>query len=346
MAKILVVEDDGNLRHVLRELLSHDYDVMVVPDAESALERIKKEDFSLLLTDLRLPGMSGLELIKKTREMSPHIVSIILTGHATIESAVEAMKHGAYNYLAKPFGGDNLLVHAKRALEFHDLRKENASLKQQVGQDYSFENIIGHSPAMSEVLDMIRKVSESSSSVLITGESGTGKELAARIIHYNSRRSSYPFIAINCGAIPTELIESELFGHEKGAFTGAVVSHAGRFERAEGGAIFLDEIGELPYALQVKLLRVLQEKEYERVGGAKTIKSDVRVMAATNRNLEELIEKKAFREDLYYRLNVIPIHIPALRERWEDIPLLVEHFLKASAHTKQRFFRGIEPEAM
>ncbi len=344
--KLLIIEDDELTREALKELLGVEYMVMAADNGESALELLEKDDFALLITDLKLPGIDGVEVVKRAKKVSPETVSIILTGYGTIESAVEAMKHATYNYLTKPFSNDDLLLNVKRAIEYYELKRENLNLKEEIKQRYSFEKIIGKSKPMLEIFEMIKMVADTDSSILVLGESGTGKELIAKAIHYNSSRKHAPFIPVNCGAIPGELLESELFGYDKGAFTGAVASRQGRFERADSGTIFLDEIAEMALHLQVKLLRVIQEREFERVGGNRTIHVDVRIIAATNRNLEDAVEKKIFREDLYYRLNVIPIVVPPLRDRKEDIPLLVDHFLKLMSKKKKRNIKGVSDEAV
>ncbi len=344
--RILIIEDDEGVRQLLEDILTEEYDTASAQRGSEALNLLRDDSFSLMIVDLRLPDINGMDIIRQAKRISPHTVSLVITGYGSIESAVEATKLGVYNYLTKPFSRDQLLFNVKGAIEHHHLLKENEDLRETIERTYALDNIIGKSQAMLEVFDTIRKVADTDATVLITGESGTGKELIARAIHYNSARKKHPFIPINCGAIPQDLLESELFGHEKGAFTGAVSARQGRFERADKGTLFLDEIGELPLHLQVKLLRVLQEKEFERVGGNRTIKVDVRIIAATNKNLEEAIENKTFREDLYYRLNVIPIYVPPLRERKGDIPLLVNHFLKKLARTKKKRITGVDPAAM
>jgi len=300
----------------------------------------------MVITDLMLPQMNGIEVIKNLRSLDPHIQCLVITGYATVTTAVEAMKAGAFDYLMKPFNTTEVLILIKRALEFQSLQVENQQLKRNLEGRYSFENLIGKSEGIKKVCSLIEKVAETDSTILILGESGTGKELVARTIHYNSPRRNKPLIPINCGAIPENLLESELFGHEKGAFTGASSMRIGRFELADGGTVFLDEIGEMSPTLQVKLLRILQQREFERVGGTRTIKVDVRIIAATNIDLEKAVRSGKFREDLYYRLNVIPIVIPPLRERTEDIPLLIEHFLKHFNRTKKKNIEGFSKEAM
>jgi DNA-binding NtrC family response regulator len=311
-----------------------------------ALELLKREAFHAVLSDLKMPELSGVDLIRQLKELAPFTIGIIFTGFATIETAVEAIKAGAYDYVTKPFRIEEILLVLQRALEYQRLNYENISLRKQLKAKYKFENIISDNDKMQAVFELIEKVSDSDSTVLIYGESGTGKELVARAIHYNSYRQDKPLIPINCGAIPGELLESELFGYEKGAFTGATALRLGRFELANGGTVFLDEIGEMSPALQVKILRVLQEREFERVGGTRTIKVDVRIIAATNKNLEELVANNRFREDLFYRLNVIPINLPPLRERKSDMPLLVTYFIERFNTEKKRQIEGISPEAL
>ena len=345
--QILVVDDEPDVREVLTTLFTRQgYQVTAVPDGEAALEAVQQQRFHVALLDLRLPRMDGITLLRQLRERDPQLIGIILTGYATVENAVEAMKAGAFDYLMKPFNSTEVRILVQRALEFQGLKEENARLRQSLEERYRFGNLVGTSKAMRQVFDLIQRVADSDSTILILGESGTGKELVARTIHYNSPRRNRPLIPINCAAIPEGLLESELFGHEKGAFTGATHLRVGRFEQADGGTLFLDEIGEMSPALQAKLLRVLQYKEFERVGGTRTIRVNVRIIAATHRNLEELVAQGRFREDLFYRINVIPIHIPPLRERKEDIPLLLEHFLAHFNRIKGKHLQGFSPEAM
>lgn len=345
--RILVVDDDRGSRGVLSGFLENaNYEVIEAGDGREALEILDSNSFDAVITDLKMPGMDGVSLIKAINEQSRDIVGIILTGFASVETAVLAMKAGAYDYITKPINRDELLLTLRKGLEFNRLRKENTSLKRALRRKYSFEGLVGDSDAIQKVYSLIEKVADSDSTVLVLGESGTGKELVARTIHYNSPRSDKPLVPINCGAIPESLLESELFGHEKGAFTGAYSARAGRFELAHGGTIFLDEIGDMSPSLQVKLLRVLQERQFERVGGTKTIKVDVRVITATNQDLEKAVAEKKFREDLYYRINVIPITIPPLRERIGDIPLLVKHFSEVFSKKKGKKIDGISDEAM
>lgn len=344
---ILIIDDDPDIRETMTTLLTmNGYKAVALPDGPSALSAIKDEKFHMVITDLRLPGMDGIEILKRVKEMEPNMQCIVITGYATVSTAVEAMRAGAYDYIMKPFNTTEILMTIKRALEYQDLKRENVELKKNLQMRYKFDNLIGKSGEIKKVCQLIEKVAPTDSTILILGESGTGKELVARTIHFNSHRKNKPLVPINCAAIPETLLESELFGHEKGAFTGATYTRIGRFELADGGTIFLDEVGEMSPALQVKLLRILQHKEFERVGGTKTIKVDVRIIAATNIDLEEAVRKGKFREDLYYRLNVIPIHVPPLRERVDDIPLLIEHFLEHFNKTKKRKVEGFSPEAM
>jgi DNA-binding NtrC family response regulator len=293
-----------------------------------------------------MPNLDGLQLLEFIQEINPENIVIIITGHGTINTAVEAMKLGAFDYITKPLKDDLVTLTIERALSYAKLREENIALKRNLKKKYDFSNMIGYSDGMKKIFDTIEKVASSDSTVMIYGESGTGKELVARAIHFNSERINSPLIAVNCGAIPEELLESELFGHEKGAFTGAIRSRIGRFELANGGTIFLDEIGDMSPALQVKVLRVLQEKQFERIGGVKTLQVDVRILAATNQDLEKAITEKRFREDLFYRINVIPIHLPPLRERRVDIPMLANHFLRKFDKLKRKAVEQIVPEAM
>lgn len=344
--EILLIDDDENSRLSLCEILQmQGYSVMAAATGEEGLRLYKENNFKLVLTDLRLPGLSGIDVIKKVKSLNPHTEAIILTGYATVETAVEAMRAGAFSYLRKPFGKDELLVTLERALEHHRLKTENTKLKSEIRQSCAAA-IIGTSQAVVDLKEGIEKVADTDSTVLILGESGTGKELVAKALHYGSSRCNKPFVPINCAAIPEDLLESELFGFEKGAFTGAIAAKAGRFEVADGGTIFLDEIGDMSPGLQVKILRVLQEKEFERIGARSAIKVDVRVVAATNQDLERAVENKKFRKDLYYRLNVIPIHTPTLRERRDDIQILFRHFLDRRSQLKKKEFKGVTPETM
>ena len=329
METILIVDDEKNYLVVLEALLGAEgYEIVTANDGKAALATVREADLDLVITDMKMPWMSGMELLEECREIKPEVPVIIMTAFGTIEMAVEAMKKHAYDYIQKPFENEQLKLTVKKALENYRLVKENKLLTEALSDRYRYGNIIGKSKPVLKVFDLIDKVSRSKASVLITGSSGTGKELVAKAIHYQGPRKDRPFISINCGALTETLLESELFGHEKGAFTGAVAMKKGRFELADEGTLFLDEVGEMPPSLQVKLLRVLQEMEFERVGGTRTIEVDVRVLSASNRNIKEDVSNGAFREDLYYRLNVIHIDVPSLQERIDDIPLLVRHFIK------------------
>ena len=328
MDTILIVDDEKNYLVVLEALLgSEGYETITVDNAADALEHIRNPDLDLVITDMKMPGMSGMELLEEAKKINYELPVIVMTAFGTIEMAVDAIKKAAYDYITKPFRNDELKLTVRKALEKYRLVKENRHLNEALSDKYRFGNIIGKSKPMMEIYDLIRKVSKSKASVLITGPSGTGKELIANAIHYNSPRKDRPFISINCGALTETLLESELFGHEKGSFTGAVAMKKGRFELADGGTLFLDEVGEMPPSLQVKLLRVLQEMAFERVGGTKTIKVDVRILSASNRDIKEDVVNGLFREDLFYRLNVIHIEVPSLKERGEDIHMLVNHFI-------------------
>ncbi len=345
--KILVVDDELRIREQFSEFLKEKgYDVTTAANGQEAIKKIDAEFFDVVLIDLNMPKVDGMTVLRHLVQNEPESIGIILTGYATIKNAVEAMKAGAYDYLAKPVKLEEVLVVIQKAVELRDLRRENRVLKRQLKKKYKFHNLIGDSPEMHKVFRTIEKVADSDSTILIFGESGTGKELVARAIHYHSSRKDKPMIPVNCGAIPEELLESELFGHEKGAFTHAIRTRIGRFEMANGGTIFLDEIAEMSPQLQVKLLRVLQEQEFERLGGMRTIKCDVRIIAATNKDLEKAVDEGSFREDLYYRLKVIPIHIPPLRDRRSDIPLLIHHFLEQMNKAKKKDIKGISKEAV
>jgi two-component system response regulator PilR (NtrC family) len=345
--KILIVDDEQSLREVLSIMLKRaGYTVTSASDGEEAIEFIHKEIFDLVITDLRMPKIDGMELLKAVKSVSPETVVLIITAFATADSAVEAMKQGAYDYLTKPFQVDEVQLIIRNALEKRRLTTENMLLKREMASQSSFAQLVGQSDAMQKVFDVVRKVADSKSNVLICGESGTGKELVARAIHYNSARSSHPFVAVNCSAVPETLLESELFGHMKGSFTGAISNKAGLFEIANGGTIFLDEIGDTTPTIQVKLLRVIQEREFRRVGGSQDIKVDVRIVAATNKDLEKAVADGSFREDLYYRLDVIPIRLPPLRMRTGDIPLLVNHFLERFSKEGGKPKPVIGPDAM
>src|SRR3990167_5988661 len=327
--RILVVDDEAVIvRALVKYLEQEGYDAESAGDASEAVEKCKDKNFDLLLTDLSMPKVDGIELIREIKSLIPNICCIVMTAFGSIASAVEAMKAGAFHYITKPFELEDVRLIIEKALEHSRLKEQNLILRRQISTRYGFENIIGASDELNEVLNLVCRVADTDSTVLILGESGTGKELVARAIHYNSRRADHPLVPVNCGAIPENLLESELFGHVKGSFTGAINSKRGRFEIASGGTIFLDEIGDMSLRLQVKILRVLQERAFEPVGSTKTVEVDVRIITATNQNLEKLVEKGEFREDLYYRLNVIPVTVPPLRERVCDIPILADHFLK------------------
>ena len=327
---ILVVEDEEKLRRVIElQLKGAGHDVDLAGTAEEGLRLADGAD--LILTDLRLPGMDGLELLASLRRQNSTTPVIVMTAFSSIETAVDAMKAGAVDFLPKPFSLDHLMTVVNKALELRSLRHENQQLKEELGQRYQFDSIVGRSPGMREIFATIQRVALTRATVLLAGESGVGKDLIARAIHHNSPRADRPFVKINCTALPENLMESELFGYEKGAFTGANTTKPGKFEQADTGTVFLDEIGDVPASIQVKLLRILQDREFERLGSNKTRQIDVRVLAATNVDLRAALEQGRFREDLYYRLNVLPIDIPPLRERREDIPFLVEHFIKKLA---------------
>ncbi|MCL4457584.1 MAG: sigma-54 dependent transcriptional regulator [Nitrospirae bacterium] len=336
---ILLIEDEKLMRVTLEDSLkSAGYDVMSFETGTEALQELKRNSFDLVLTDVRLPDMDGLGILNEITRANDAQV-IVMTAFGTIKDAVEAMRLGAFDYITKPFSLDEFLLLIERALDVKRLREENIRLKKDLERCYCFPNIIGESPEMKKVFSLVEKVSASDSTVLIMGESGTGKELIATTIHYQSARKEKPLIKVNCAALPEGLIESELFGHEKGAFTGAIRRKPGRFELADSGTIFLDEIGDLPHSTQSKILRVIQEKTFERVGGTETLGADVRIIAATNKNLEDEVKKGRFRDDLYYRLNVIPITLPSLRDRREDIPYLIDFFLSKCGNKLSRDIR-------
>lgn len=333
--RILIADDEPlTLELIVERLRTEGYDLEVVSGGEEAIEAARKTSFKILLTDLSMPGMSGMDLLAYFTEHYPETLVIVLTGFGSIETAVEAMRRGAYDYLSKPANIDEILLTLKRAVELKELKEENVLLRSHIQENQRLDRLIGHSSPMQHLYRIIRRVANTDSTVLITGESGTGKELIANAIHSYSDRRDMPFVPINCGAIPEELLESELFGHEKGAFTGAIKERRGRFELANKGTVFLDEIGEMSPKLQVKLLRFLQETKFQRIGGSRTIEVDVRILAATNKDLERAVAENEFREDLYYRLNVIPIQVAPLREREGDIPLLIQYFL--SQHCKKK----------
>jgi len=345
--KVLIIDDSPEILERLSEfLITEGFDVDTASDGSIGIKKLEDKFYDLVLTDLKMPGADGISVLKYVVDHSPESICIILTGFGTIKNAVEAIKMGAFDYLTKPVKMEEILLTFQRALEYRNLKRENFQLRNQLKKKYKFKNIIGDSPPMQKVFEIIEKVADTDSTVLIHGESGTGKELIAKAIHYNSYRREGPFIPVNCAAIPSGLLESELFGHEKGAFTHAVKTRIGRFELANGGTIFLDEIGDMDLQMQSKLLRVLQEKEFERIGGVKPIKIDIRVIAATHQDLKEAVRGKKFREDLFYRLNVIPIEVPSLREKKSDIPLLVHHFINQFSKSKKKEIHGITEEAL
>lgn len=347
MSTILIVDDKSSMRKVLRRVLEEDqHSLLEAENGEEALETIKRQHVDMLITDIKMPRMDGMQLIRLIREIDQEILILVMTAYGTVETAVEAMKLGAYDYLTKPFSTEQVRLIVRKALERQKLLYENKYLREKLNDQYNYRRLVGNSPAMQPVYELIERVAPTDTAVLIRGESGTGKELVAHAIHYQSRRKDMPFVKVNCAVLAEGVLESELFGHERGSFTGAVGKRIGRFELAHGGTIFLDEIGDLSPALQVKLLRVLQEKEFERVGGTHSIKVDVRVLAATNKNLEEGIQKGTFREDLYFRLNVVPIHLPPLRERREDIEKLVLHFLQKYSAETGKEVKHIDPQAL
>jgi len=347
MANILIVEDEPRMRRLLEISLTEDgHSVQTAGDAESGLLHLRKASADLVLTDLKLPGMNGLEFLQEGKRLNPALPFIVMTAYGSVETAVDAMKAGASDYVLKPFTMAEMKLVINKELDVQQVRDENVRLKEALGKRYHFQNIVGRSKKMQEVLALVERVAPTNSTVLIGGESGVGKDLIARAIHQNSRRASGPFIKINSTAIPDTLFESELFGFERGAFTGALASKPGKFELADKGTLFLDEIGDVPAAIQAKLLRVLQEREFERLGGTKTLKVDIRMLAATNRDLRAALEEGTFREDLYYRLNVVPIDIPPLREHKEDIPELVNHFLVRFAADNDKEIEGITPAAL
>ena len=347
MANILIVEDEPRMRRLLEISLGEDgHNVQTAGDAETGLQFLRKELADLVVTDLKLPGLNGLKFLQEGKRLNPALPFIVMTAYGSVETAVDAMKAGASDYVLKPFTMAEMKLVINKELDVQQVRDENMRLKEALGKRYHFQNIVGRSKKMQEVLALVERVAPTNSTVLIGGESGVGKDLIARAIHQNSRRSAGPFIKINSTAIPDTLFESELFGFERGAFTGALASKPGKFELADKGTLFLDEIGDVPASIQVKLLRVLQEREFERLGGTKTLKVDIRMIAATNRDLRAALEEGSFREDLYYRLNVVPIDIPPLREHKEDIPDLVSHFLARFAADSEKEIEGITPAAL
>ena len=345
--KVIVIDDEVNAASALETLLREDgYEVSSANDAREGLALLEKTDADVVLTDLRMPGMDGLELLQRIKEMRPEVMVLLMTAYGTVKTAVRAMKLGAEDYLGKPIDVDELEVVLERVLEKKRLLEETQVLRERVGKKYRFDNLVGESPEMLAAVKAVQQVAPSSASVLLLGESGTGKELFAQAIHQNSPRRNKPFIKVACAALPETLLESELFGHEKGSFTGALYTRAGRFEAADGGTLFLDEIGDISPTVQVKLLRFLEQREFERVGGNRTFHVDVRIVVATHRDLIKRVEEGAFREDLYYRLNVVEIHVPPLRDRSGDIPLLAHHFLQKFAAANGKPVRDLDDEVL
>ncbi|MCG3147413.1 MAG: Regulatory protein AtoC [Verrucomicrobiae bacterium] len=343
---ILICDDDRPQREGLQRALQDRYDVVLADEASKAYAILESQPVDVLLTDLKMPGDDGMKLLRRASSLGSPPVSIMMTAYGSIDNAVEAMKAGAYHYVTKPVNLDELEIVIARALKSRQIEAENVNLHEQLDQKFGLENIIGQSPAMLSMFDTVRQVAASRATVLVTGETGTGKELVAHAIHNLSPRKAGPFVAVHAAALPTALLESELFGHERGAFTGAVERRAGRFELADGGTIFLDEVGELEPAMQVKLLRVLEERRFERLGGTKTIEVDVRVVTATNRNLKNLVTEGKFRDDLFYRLSVVTVNLPPLRERREDIPLLINAFVRQCSEENEKPVREMTQEAV
>jgi len=345
--RILVVDDEMIVCESCQRILQEDsYEVECVSSGKEAIEKMKANPFDIVITDLKMPGVDGMEVLKSIREDYPDTVVIMITGFSTVETAVEAMKLGAFDYIPKPFTPDEVSIVVKKAIEKRSLLLENIYLRQELQEKYGFHNIVGKSKRMQEIYRIIAKVAMTDSTVLIYGQSGTGKELIARAVHFNSPRREKPFVPVDCAVLSENLLESELFGHIRGSFTGAVSTKPGLFEVADGGTLFLDEVGNISLAIQAKLLRVLQEREFTPVGGTKAKKVDIRLIAATNKDLEKMIHEETFREDLYYRLNIVPIPLPLLKDRQEDIPLLASHFLKKYAEEMGKTIKGLTPEAM
>ena len=347
IGSILIADDEEEIRNSLSIVLREEgYQCATAPNGAVAIEALKEHSFDILITDLKMPGADGIQVLEHALQRSSDMLTIIITAHASVETAIQALRKGAADYILKPLDFDEVILRIENLLKQKNLMQENKYLREQIDQKFNFNHIIGESPAMKEVYKMVERVSDATSNILITGPSGTGKELVARAIHANGPRSSKPFIAINCGAIPRDLVESELFGHRKGAFTGAISDKDGVFVAANKGTVFLDEIGEIPLNQQVNLLRVIQEREVKPIGSNKMVSFDTRILAATNKNLEQEVGKGNFREDLYYRLNVVEIPLPTLQERKDDIPLLAQHFLKKYSRELNRPVQGITGEAM
>jgi len=346
-ARILVVDDERSMRELLAIVLGREgYDVVTAENGRQALDELEKRPVDLLISDIHMPDMTGLDVLRTAKGLNPDLAGIMVTAFASTETAIEALSMGAYDYIHKPFNVDELKIVVLGALERRRLKRENVLLKRVLGERHQFSNIIGRGEAMVAVFELIETIAQTTSTVLVTGESGTGKELAARAIHFNSARKERPFVAVNCGALTETLLESELFGHVRGAFTGAATNKKGLIEVADRGTIFLDEIGEMSPLMQVKLLRVLQERVFRRVGGTDEISADIRIIAATNRDLGQMVAENRFREDLYYRINVIPLHLPPLRERGEDIPILAEHFVTRFAAELGKPIQGLAAESL
>ena len=345
--KILVVDDEMIVCESCKRILEEEgYEVEIALSGKEAFEKMKAHPFDIVITDLKMPGIGGMEILRTFRKEYPDSIIIMITGFSTVETAVEAMKLGAFDYIPKPFTPDEVSIVVKKAIEKKSLMLENIYLRQELQEKYGFHNIVGKSKKMQEIYRIIAKVAMTDSTVLITGQSGTGKELIARAIHFNSPRREKQFVPVDCAVLSENLLESELFGHVRGSFTGAVTTKPGLFEVADGGTVFLDEVGNISLSIQAKLLRVLQEREFTPVGGTKAKKVDIRLIAATNKDLEKMIKEELFREDLYYRLNIVPLYLPALKERQEDIPLLAVHFLKKYAEEMGKAIKGFTPEAM
>jgi len=346
-ARILVVDDEESIREFLNIMLRKEgYDVTCVEDGQKAMDMLKKKSFEMIISDLQMPHVTGLELLKFVKENYADTLFMLITAFGTTETAVEAMKMGAYDYITKPFKLDEVRINIANALRSKTLETENRTLKRELTKEYSFQNLVGNSAAMHVIYDLIKRVSDTPTNVLITGESGTGKEMIAKAIHYNGLLKDKAFISVNCGAIPESLMESEMFGHKKGSFTGAIADKPGLFEAADGGTLFLDEVGELPLSIQVKLLRAIQERVVRRVGSTEDTQVNTRIIAATNRDLEQMVKQGTFRQDLYYRLNVIQIRSPSLRERRDDIAILAKHFLKKYNDRLNKNISGISQEAL
>jgi two-component system response regulator AtoC len=343
---ILVVDDDKNTRDGLERALRRTYDVLLAESAETALRVLDRETVDILLSDVRMPGMDGLTLLQRALAAKPGLVCVLLTAYGNVELAVEAMKRGAYDFLTKPVNLDHLDLLLQRATRTSKMESENRALREELDNRFGLESLIGNAPSMQQVFDIVRQAAPSQANVLVQGESGTGKELVAHALHRLSTRSNGPFVPVHCAALSPTLLESEMFGHEKGAFTGAIARRKGRFEMADGGTLFLDEVSEIEPSLQVKLLRAIEERRFERVGGTETVDVDIRLVAATNRDLKQFVAEGRFREDLFFRLDVVNIHLPALRERQEDVPLLCDHFLRQFAELNRKPMEGFTPDTL